>query len=627
MSGEAPESGDKESGAAPPPAGGSTPPSHGVHIEFKLLEQLKRRNVGRVAILYVAACYLILEPFGTFVHLLALPVWMGRTVVLLMALGFPATLIFAWVFEITPGGVKPTAEVDPRQSIRRLTGRRLDVAIIIVLAIALAYFAADKFWLSKHAKTEQTAAPVASSSAAATPAGPIISEKSIAVLPFADMSAKKDQEYFADGMAEEVLDLLANIPGIAVIGRTSSFQFKDRNDDLRTIGTKLNVAHVLEGSVRTSGDHVRVTAQLIDTRTGAHEWSETFDRDMGDVLKLQDEIAAGLARALEVTVGAGDLQPRGTIKDAEAYQFYLRGRHAADRFDKDGDDEAAADFQKALDLEPTFANAAARLAMIRADQAMNGYTTYVSGFEDARRLAETALRLDPSLADGHCVLADYYTRFAWDWKAADRETKRAIELDSRGVRPLEVSANLATTLGHRDEAVRLLNTALELDPLNAALYWGLGNARYRSGRFPEAEAAFRRVLQISPTFVSAHFELGRVLLARGQLRDALGEMEQESPEPESGRTAGLAIVYYALGRRTDSDAALRRLEAESGEDWPFGMAETYAFRGEADKAFQWLDRAYSHKDELELMKGDPMFEKISEDPRYKAFLRKMNLLE
>jgi tetratricopeptide (TPR) repeat protein len=275
---------------------------------------------------------------------------------------------------------------------------------------------------------------------------------------------------------------------------------------------------------------------------------------MGDVLKLQDEIAAGLARALEVTVGAGDLQPRGTVKDAEAYQFYLRGRHAFDRYDKDGDDEAAADFQKALDLDPTFANAAVYLAMTRAQQAANGFISYAGGYEDARRWAETALRIEPSSADGHSVLANYYIRLAWDWQAADREAKRAMELDSRGVIPLDVSANLATTLGHWDEAIRLLNTALELDPLNAALYWDLGNARYRSGRFPEAEAAFRRVLQISPTFVSAHFELGRVLLERGQLRDALSEMEQESPEPQSGRTAGVAMVYYALGRRADSDA-------------------------------------------------------------------------
>lgn len=523
------------------------------------------------------------------------------------------------------GAGRSSPLVDRQPTKRKLS--YLAAAAAVAIVSGLIYFVTDKVWLSKHAKTEQAAIPGVAGPAAAILAGPATSDRSIAVLPFTDMSEKKDQEYFADGMAEEVIDLLGNIPGITVIGRTSSFQFKAKSDDLRAIGTKLNVAHVLEGSVRRSGDHVRVTAQLIDTRSGAHEWSQTFDRDMGDVLKLQDEIAAGLARALEVTVGAGDLRPREAIKDTEAYQFYLRGRHAFDRFDKDGDDEAVADFQKALDLEPTFANAAVYLAMTRAGQAANGFTDYVSGFEDARRLAEAALRIDPSLADAHCVLADYYTRFAWDWAAANREAKRALELDSRGVNPLVVSAGLATTLGHWDEAVRLFDTALELDPLNAEIYWELGNARYRSGRLPEAEAAFRRIMQISPTFVSAHFELGRVLLARGQLRDALREMEQESPEPESGRTAGLAIVYFALGQRADSDAALMKLEAESGEDWPFGMAETYAYRGEADKAFKWLDRAYTHKDELQLIKGDPMFEKIDQQPRYKAFLRKMNLPE
>jgi len=638
MSGETPESGERPAPTSPPttvqvPHGGTddgTPQSpahvHAHHsaINFRFLEQLKHRNVIRVGILYLVVCWLILDPVHVVFHMLEVPAWANRLVVILMAIGFPAILLFAWVYEITPEGLKPTVEVEPRRSIRKLTARRLDRAIMLVLLLAIAYLLIDKFWLSGHiTKVEHEAA---TSSPVTVPSAAVVSEKSIAVLPFTDMSEKKDQEYFAEGMAEEVIDLLANIPAMTVIGRTSSFQFKDKNDDLRTIGTKLNVAHVLEGSVRKSGDRVRVTAQLIDTRTGAHEWSKTFDRRLDDVLKLQDEIAASLARALEVTVSAGDLRPRGTIRDTDAYQFYLRGMYAFDRFDKDGFDEAAADFQKALDLDPSFANAGGYLAMTRAEQAIDKFIDYVSGFEDARRLAESALDLDPSLAVAHAVLADYYTRFAWDWKAADREAKRAIELDSRGVKPLDVAANLATTLGHWDEAVRLLNTALELDPLNEELYWDLGNARYRSGRYLEAEAAFRRVLQISPTFVSAHFELGRVLLERGQLHDALSEMEQESPERDSGRNVGLAMVYFALGRPADSDAAMRRLESESA-DWPFGMAEAYAFRGDADKAFQWLDRAYTQKDELEFIKGDPTFRKVDQDPRYNAFLRKMNLLE
>jgi TolB-like protein/Tfp pilus assembly protein PilF len=588
---------------------------HGVEPPWlvRLWPRIKEHKIAQWTVAYAAVAVVALHAVTLVSDALEWPHSIVRALTVVLIIGLPIAPILAWY-----------------HGIRAL--RRVSIPELILIALLLVIGGA-LLWRSPRPAVEparlETASPVGAAalkpdSSTADFAPPA---HSIAVLPFADMSEKKDQEYFADGMAEEVLDLLANIPGLTVIGRTSSFQFKDKNDDLRTIGTKLNVAHVLEGSVRTSGDRVRVTAQLIDTHTGAHEWSETFDRSLGDVLNLQDEIAAGLARALEVTVSAEDLRPRGTIKDTEAYRFYLRGRHAFDRFDRDGFDNAAADFQKALDLEPTFANASGYLAMTRAEQAMNGFISYADGYEDARRLAETAVRLDPSLADGHSVLADYYTRLAWDWSAADREAKRAIELDSRGVNPLDVSANLATTLGHWDEAVRLLNTALELDPLNAALYWDLGNARYRSGRFPEAEAAFRRVLQISPTFVSAHFELGRVLLERGQLRDALSEMEQESPEPESGRTAGLVIVYYALGRRIDSDAALKRLEAESGEDWPFGMAEAYAFRGEANKAFQWLDRAYTKKDELEFIKGDPMFERIEQDPRYKAFLRKMNLPE
>jgi TolB-like protein len=513
--------------------------------------------------------------------------------------------------EMLLAGLAPGAPAKPWAVFSRTTGI---AALIVIVAATLVYFIADGFRLSKHVATEQPA----------TSAKSVVSDKSIAVLPFIDMSEKKDQEYFADGMAEEILDLLAKIPGLTVIGRTSSFQFKGKSDDLRSIGTKLNAAYILEGSVRKASDRLRVTAQLIESQSGAHLWSDTYDRDMTDVLKLQDEIAAGIARALEVTVGAHELRQGDSIKNMDAYRFYLLGLHAIDRYDKDSLDEAASDFQKSLDIDPALANAAGKLADTRAKQAILGFIDYASGFEDARRMAENSIRLAPSLAIGHAVLALYYNDLAWDWAAADREAKRAIALDPQGVYPLTVSASLAATLGRWDEAIGLLNTALALDPLSADLYWYLGNTRYRQGRLPEAETAFRRALQISPTYVSIHFELGRVLLARGQLRDALSAMEEESPEPASGRTAGLCIVYFALGRHSDSDAALRRLETEN---WPFGMAEAHAFRGEADKALHWLDRAYTAKDELYLIKGDPMFEKIDQDPRYKAFLRKMNLPE
>src|ERR1700738_5046007 len=258
MSSEAPESRDKQPKAVPPPASGSTPPSHSVHIKFKFLEQLKRRNVVRVAILYVVVCYLILEPFGLLVHVLALPEWIGRTVVVLMAVGFPAVLLFAWVYEITPEGLKPTAEVEPHRSIRNLTGQRLNRAIVVVMAMALVYFAADKFWLSKRATTEQAATPAASVAPATTPAATAISDQSVAGLPFVDMSEKKDQEYFSDGLSEELIDMLTKIQDLRVPARTSSFYFKGKQATVHDIAKALSVAHVLEGSVRKSGKHLRI---------------------------------------------------------------------------------------------------------------------------------------------------------------------------------------------------------------------------------------------------------------------------------------------------------------------------------------------------------------------------------
>src|SRR5208283_1385405 len=245
---------------------------------------------------------------------------------------------------------------------------------------------------------------------------------------FVDMSEKKDQEYFADGMAEEIIDLLARIPGLTVIGRTSSFQFKGKNEDLRTIGGKLNAAYVLEGSVRKSGDQVRITAQLINTRTGTHEWSETYDRRIDDVLKLQDAIAATVVRELQLTVASGDLQPRSSVKNADAYDLILRGRHAANRFDKQGLDEAVTLLKQAIDRDATLDDAAAQLAFTYYYQGANGFLAPAEAFEQARRAAATALKLDPKNALTHYVLGKIYIVYDWDWAAAKREFQQVATL-------------------------------------------------------------------------------------------------------------------------------------------------------------------------------------------------------
>jgi TolB-like protein len=265
--------------------------------------------------------------------MLEVPAWANRLVVILMAIGFPAVLLFAWVYEITPEGLKPTVEVDPHRSIRKLTGQRLDRAIMVLLVLGIAYLLVDKFWLSKHVAVPEHASEATRGAGAALNTD--TADKSIAVLPFLDLSEKKDQEYFADGMAEEIIDLLAKIPHLKVIGRTSSFQFKGKNTDLREVGKALGTVYVLEGSVRRSQDRMRVSVQLIDVRDGSHRWSEFYDRPIGDVLKVQDDIAAGLVRSIQVQVGAADLPAHATVLNPEAYNLFLRARRGIARTYKD----------------------------------------------------------------------------------------------------------------------------------------------------------------------------------------------------------------------------------------------------------------------------------------------------
>jgi serine/threonine-protein kinase len=493
-------------------------------------------------------------------------------------------------------------------------------ALMIASAVTVVYFVVDKFWLSKRVATVATVALSTPAPAAA------VSEKSVAVLPFVDMSEKKDQEYFGDGMAEEILDLLATLPGLTVIGRTSSFQFKGKNADLRTIGTQLNAAHVLEGSIRKSGDQVRVTAQLINTRTGTHEWSETYDRHVDDVLKLQDAIAAAVVRELQLTVASGSLNSRSTLKSADAYDLILRGRHAVDRDNKEGFDEAVTLFQQALDRDPTSVDAAAMLAWTYFVQGDFQFLAPAAAFEQSRRAAATALKLDPKSARAHYVLGRIHIAYDWDWAAAESEFHQIATLAPGSVDALNGQAWLFFALGRWEDALTQIKAAHTQDPLDPASFAYLALVQARRGHLPEAEAAARRALDIRPTSAWGHFYLGLILLARGDLDAALVEMQEETSD--LGQQQGLAMVYYALGRKADSDAALARMLKEQGDVNAFGIAEVYAFRGQSDEVMHWFERAYAQKDaSLYWLKAEPPPKNLENDPRYKAFLRKMNLPE
>ena len=457
------------------------------------------------------------------------------------------------------------------------------------------------------------------------PVAVAIADKSIAVLPFTDMSEKKDQEYFADGMAEEIIDLLVKIPGLKVVSRTSSFQFKGKTEDLRGIGTRLRVAYVLQGSVRKSGENLRVTAQLINAQDGTHLWAQTYDRQLADVLKMQDEIAIALVQALQLEVEA-NIVFRPALRDTEAYTLYLQGLHASSRFDQEGMEQAVSDFERVIELDPSFAPAHLMLGNAYFLLGAYGFMPPAVAFERDRLANERALKLDPNLAMAHAQLGDIHRAYDWDWAAADQELKQALALAPADGDILFYAAVQSLGMGRWDDALKQVNAALAQDPLNPSRYQVLTLIQSSRGRLEEAEAAARRTLELIPLGPFGHSFLGNVLLLRGHPDAALAEFSKEAVE--AARLGGIAMAHFAQGRKADSDAALTQM-TKHPTDHPFYIARVYAFRGDPNGALKWLDLAYTQKDSgmLPLIKGDTMFKKIEGDPRYKAFLTKMNLPE
>ena len=515
------------------------------------------------------------------------------------------------------GTADPRTQTIPTATRRNASNRPRIVTIAAVAAgaIALAWLLAHRFWLPREA--DSGSKPAAASNA----------ERSIAVLPFTDLSEKKDQEYFADGVAESILDLLAKVPNLKVIARTSSFQFKGKSEDIRSIGAKLGVAYVLEGSIRRAGDRARVAAQLIDTRDGSHRWSETFDRNTGDMLQVQDDVALGLVRALQVTVGADELRSKPLSGNADARDKYLEGRRLFDQFTEDSWKRAAVAFQQALDLDPSFVRAAEWLAYSYQILGDFGYEAPPSKiFEQARSAAARALKLDPNSALAHITFGDINLVYDWDWVAAEKEFNLARRLEPRNGIVLTHLGKLSLVLGRWNEADRILAEEAGVDPLYMGAHQLAAYGYYATQRWGQAEAEIRKVLQISPQYTSAHLDLGLILLAQDKREEALAEITQELDE--SSRDLGLTIVNFRLGRNSESSAALDRLTKANATDWAASIAGAHAARGELDEAFKWLERAYVQKDaDLIFIKSAPWYDPMRPDPRYNAFLRRIKLQE
>lgn len=448
---------------------------------------------------------------------------------------------------------------------------------------------------------------------------------SIAVLPFADLSKEKDQEYFSDGLAEELLNRLVKVQGLRVAAWTSSSQFKGPTEDLERIGQKLHVANVLVGSVRKQGQRVRISVQLVQVSDGFHLWSDIYDRDLTDIFGVQEDIAGAVVGALKGKL-LGQKLPSLRTTNIEAYNAYLQGKYLYARPTKENLEQAIEYFNQAVLVDPRYAPAWAALSKAYSIQA-GAYDPLrlKEGYGKARDAAERALEADPGLAEAHAALGQIEQFYDWDWAGADASYQRALASEPGNAEVLQSAASMAATLNDFEQALVLSRRAVELDPLRASAHQGLAFNAWWAGRLDEAEAAARNGLEVDPQFPWLHSVLGRVYLARSHPEDTVTEAERDST-PEF-RLQALALAYHALGRKPDSDRALEELIAKYQKDSAFQIAEVYAYRGETDAAFRWLDRAYAQRDGgLAFAKGDPLMASLVSDSRYETFLRKMRLV-
>jgi TolB-like protein/Tfp pilus assembly protein PilF len=446
-----------------------------------------------------------------------------------------------------------------------------------------------------------------------------IPEKSIAVLPFVNMTSDKDQEYFSDGISEELLNLLAKVHELKVVARTSSFSFKGKEIGIPEIAKQLHVAHVLEGSVRKIGDQLRITTQLIHAADGFQIWSETYDRKMDDIFKIQDEIAGEVVKELKVKLlGAA---PKVRTTDPQAYALYLQARELGRQINAEAFTKSDALLRQVLEIDPRYAPAWNELASNFINKANMGLLSNQQGYARAREVAEKVLAIDPDYALAHAALG-WIADADNDLAGAARHYQRALALDPTDIRVLGNAATFLEGLGRLDEALALTEAVVRRDPVNVNALFNLGNNQCWAGRYDAAIASFRTVLSLSPSRGSAHALLGTALMQKGDATAALAEIEQEQNEP--WRMYGLPMAYCALGRKADADAALNAVIAKYEKDGPYNIAYVYAFCGDADKAFEWLDKTVAYQDPgLSEIVTQNLFDKIRSDPRWLPFLRKI----
>lgn len=589
---------------------------------MSLLAELKRRNVFRVGAAYVVLGWLLIQVAETIFPLFGFDETPARTVVVVLAIGFIPTLVFAWVFELTPEGLKKEKDIDRSRSIAPNTGRKLDRMIMIVLALGLAYFAFDEFVLDprrEEAQQAQQAAQVEKARQAGRSEALVESygERSIAVLAFDDMSPQHDQEYLSDGIAEEVLNLLAKVPGLRVISRSSAFSFKGSNIEIPEVASRLNVAHILEGSVRKFGNRLRITVQLIDGRSDTHLWSESYDRVLDDVFAVQDEIAVRVAERLKTTL-LGDV-PKSTQVNPAAYEILLESRYVRRSGTPEGFLRSNELADQALGIEPDYVDAWVIKAKNFSNMAESGVLPREESYELARDAAAKALAIGPDQAGPHSVTAWVALYYLNDMVLAARHFQRANELDPSDPVLLSNAAAFLLRLRRAEKAIAVFEFVVRRNPVSPIAHFNLAESYFAARRFVDAAEAYRAAVTLSPDFRGGHLWLSKALLLGG---DAEGACKAAAKEPfEPFRKLGRALCTFELGETEEADETLAWMMDKGESKFPYDIASVWAYRKDGERTAEWVGKAINHKDnDIGDPAMDPLFDFVLEDPLWKNLM-------
>ena len=573
--------------------------------EPSFFAELKRRNVYKVAAAYAVVSWLLIQIATQVFPFLEIPNWVVRLVIALVAIGFPIALVIAWAFEATSGGIQRTEDVN--LSGERVPRKHVWIYVVVIAAV----ISVGLFFIGRY-----TAQPAISKNPP--------TDKSIAVLPFVDLSQARDQEYFCDGISEEILDALAKIEGLRVVARTSSFSFKGKNADVSEIAQKLNVENVLEGSLRREGNRIRVSAQLVSASKGSNLWSDTFERELQGVFAVQDEITHAIVDALKVKLAVAPApRPR---QDTEAYDLYLQGLYLSNKSDEESLRKSLNLFQRALEKDANFAKAWTGIAKAW-EWLADAYVKPLEAYPAVRAAAEKAIALDEAEAEAHCYLGDSKRVLDWDLAGGEAELRRALQLDpNSGTAHFFLALSLASQ-GEAESAQAEMTEAIKLDPLSPIIASFASMIDLSYGRFDDAIAEGRRTQLLDPNYFYPGSELAAAYREKGMFTEAL-ELYQKAGEISGVPQPGLAITYAKMGRRSEAERVFNEVKTFATTHYVAGetIASVYVALNDNDSAFQWLERAYrEHSGSLHGIAVRPAFRPLHSDPRFPDLLKRMGL--